>query len=173
MFTLYQNASNFWIRFAFNFPTNCREWYVKKKKATVCISAFVSDNSTYIWVRLMHNCISISAIKSKGLCRLFPFSSVFCAFLRTEERKKWWMGWNMAEGCGPGGFRVISERVLENSRLVFQKGSSSLLADCPYRLLRLKNTQMIISNLSRVVMFFKPPGRSDTELSQGWMSYME
>lgn len=82
--------------------------------------------------------------------------------MRTEEGKKWWMGWDMARGCGGGRFRVISERVLENSRLVrarvFQKGSSSSLADCPYRLRQFKNTQMIIPGLSCVVMLFSYQG---------------
>lgn len=36
-----QNTSNFWIRHAFNFPTNCRVWYVQRiQLCAVCISLF-------------------------------------------------------------------------------------------------------------------------------------
>lgn len=79
-------------------------------------------------------------------------------------------GWgeSIARGCGGGGFVVISEQVPENSRLVragvFQKGFSSSLAECPYRLHRFKNTQTIIQSLSRVVMLFELLGRSDMEI---------
>lgn len=52
MFTLYQNTSNFWIRNAFNFPTNCRVRYVQKGNCAVrvCISALVSDNSVCVYL---------------------------------------------------------------------------------------------------------------------------
>lgn len=57
--------------------------------------------------RLMHNCIS-NSMRLQNQNRLtqfffFSFSAVYCAFHWTEEGKKWWIGWNMAQSCGGGG----------------------------------------------------------------------
>lgn len=73
----------------------------------------------------------------------------------------------MARSCGGGGFRVISERLLENSRLLrLSAGSPSSLTDCPYGLHQSRHTQMIIpSSACLVVLYSHQEGRTQDSKS--------